>query len=79
MMDLLIRHPRSVGETYGEHLATAWSFSAALFAASLVCLVHGLLPFLFQATASRAIERLHRRMSRRAAPRPRPVQADAKA
>lgn len=79
MLDLMTRHPRSVGESYGEHLAVAGSFSASLFAASLLCLAHGLLPFLFEATTSRTIERLHRRISRRAAAAPRPVQADATA
>ncbi len=67
MIELMTRHPRSVGETYGEHMATAFSFAAALMLASLACLVHGLLPFLCQSTASRRVRALSERMSRRAA------------
>jgi hypothetical protein len=79
MLDLMTRHPRAVGETYGEHLAVAWSIAAALMAAGFACLIHGLLPFAFETTASRAIARLHGRNSQRAAPRPRAVAADAAA
>ena len=79
MLELMTRHPRSVGETYGQHLAAAWSIAAALMAASFACLIHGLLPFAFETTASRSIGRLHSRISQRTAPRPRAVQADAAA
>jgi len=76
MLELMTRHPRAVGETYGEHLAVAWSIAAALMAAGIACLIHGLLPFAFETTASRAVARLHNRISQRAAPRPRAIPAD---
>ena len=79
MLDLMTRHPRSVGETYGGHLAAAWSIAGALLAASIACLIHGLLPFTFETTASRSILRLQDRMSRRAGPRARAVQVDVAA
>lgn len=59
---LFTEHPASVDETYFEHLLTAGSFSLRMFAASLACLVHAVLPFLFVRTGSVAIEDLHDRM-----------------
>lgn len=55
-------HPASVGETYWQHLASAWGFSWRMMLASLACLVHALLPFLFEKAGSRAITGLHDRM-----------------
>jgi hypothetical protein len=55
-------HPASVGETYGEHFATALYFGGRLMAASLACVVHAVLPFLFTRTASRTIADLHTQM-----------------
>ena len=63
-------HPASVNETYGEHLASATGFGLTMIAGGLACLVHGLLPFLFVRTGSRAIAELHDRMvSNRVRPR----------
>ncbi len=58
-------HPQSVDETYFEHLRFAGSFSAKLFAAGLAALVHALLPFLFEKTASNLINAMHARMHNR--------------
>jgi hypothetical protein len=55
-------HPASVGETYGEHFAEATYFSRQLLIAALACLVHAVLPFLFEKTASGILRRLHERM-----------------
>lgn len=55
-------HPASVGETYGEHLAVAGGFGGRLMLAGLACLIHGLFPFLFVKTGSRAVAELHQRM-----------------
>ncbi|GAB4376794.1 MAG: DUF6356 family protein [Kiloniellaceae bacterium] len=60
--DLFTDHPASVGETYWQHLASAWGFSWRLMLAALACLVHALLPFCFEKTGSRAITGLHDRM-----------------
>jgi Family of unknown function (DUF6356) len=57
-----LEHPRSVGETYGQHCAAALSFSLPLLGAGLACAVHAFLPFLFKTTASRAVVRLNERM-----------------
>ncbi len=62
MKRLFTDHPASVGESYLEHMGQAGSFSLRLFLASLACLVHALLPFLFVKTGSRLITELHDRM-----------------
>jgi hypothetical protein len=57
-------HPAAVGETYGEHMGVAFGFGARLILAGLACCVHGVFPFLFTKTGSRAIADLHERMVR---------------
>jgi hypothetical protein len=52
-------HPRSVGESYWEHMGVALSFSARLLVAGLATLVHSVLPFLLVGTGSRMIAQLH--------------------
>lgn len=59
---LFTEHPRSVGESYFEHMGMAFSFSARMLVAGLACLIHGLFPFLCVKTGSMAITELHRRM-----------------
>ena len=59
---LFLEHPRTMGETYGEHLGRAESFGLAMVIAGLACMVHGLVPGLFRETGSNAIRRLHQRM-----------------
>ncbi len=64
-MDLIrafTEHPASVGESYGEHLLRATYFGTRMVVAGLACLLHGLLPFLFVRTGSRAIAELNDRM-----------------
>ena len=63
MLQLFTDHPRSVGETYGEHFLFASSFGARMVAGGLACFVHGFLPFLFVRTGSRTVLALHARMS----------------
>ena len=55
-------HPASVGETYTEHLFRALCFGTRMVFAGIACLVHGVLPFLFVRTGSRAIAELNDRM-----------------
>ena len=59
---LLTEHPATVGETWGEHAATAWDFAWRLQVAALAALVHAVLPFLCVKTASTLITDLHGRM-----------------
>ncbi|MGP9822335.1 DUF6356 family protein [Salinarimonas sp. NSM] len=55
-------HPASVGETYLEHMGVAFSFGGRMLLAGLACLAHGVFPFLFTKTGSRAVTELHERM-----------------
>lgn len=59
---LFTEHPATVGETYGQHLASALGFAVAMVAGGLACLVHALLPFLCVTTGSRTVARLHEKM-----------------
>lgn len=67
LRNLFNDHPRSVGETYGEHMLVALSFAGPLAKAAAAALVHAFLPFLFVRTASLTIKSLHDRMTRRCA------------
>lgn len=51
-----------MGESYCEHLVRAVYFGSRMVFAGIACLVHGLLPFLFVRTGSRAIAELNDRM-----------------
>ena len=62
---LFTSHPQSVDETYFEHLLFAGKFAGTLFLAACAALVHALLPFTFEKTASRMINELHQRMHNR--------------
>lgn len=61
-MRLFTSHPASVGETYGEHFGSASYFGLRMIGAGILCLIHGVLPFLFTTTGSRTIIELHDRM-----------------
>ena len=56
-------HPKSVGESYGEHLVFASGTGFRMVLGGLACIAHGLLPFLFTRTGSRTIVALHERIS----------------
>lgn len=70
LIDAFTAHPASVEETYFEHFQFALKFSALLFAAAFAALIHALLPFLFERTASALIRRLHARIEHRGVPAP---------
>ena len=55
-------HPRTVGETYLQHMRVAASFGLPMIAGGIACLVHGVFPFLFERTGSGTIRSLHERM-----------------
>ena len=58
-------HPDSVGETYLQHMGFALWFAGWLLAAGFAALVHAILPFLFEKTASQIIAMLYARTSNR--------------
>ena len=57
-----LSHPRSVGESYGEHAATAARFGFTMIVGGAACVVHAILPNLFARTASDAVKRLYCQM-----------------
>jgi hypothetical protein len=52
-------HPRSVGESYGEHFRMAFGVGLTMVVGGLACFVHALFPALLQRTGSATIKRLH--------------------
>ncbi len=62
---LFLTHPSSVDESYLEHMAFAGHFSGKLFLAAFAALVHAILPFLFEKTASRMIAEMYVRTHNR--------------
>jgi Family of unknown function (DUF6356) len=60
--NLFIKHPASLGETYGEHLISALGFGTKMVVAGLACIIHGLLPAAFVTRGSDTIRSLHERM-----------------
>jgi hypothetical protein len=55
-------HPRSVGESYFQHMRSASWFAVTMIVAGVACFVHAIFPSLFVKTGSSAIQRLHDRM-----------------
>jgi len=63
---LFTAHPDSVQESYGQHFRFAMRFAFSLALAACAALIHAVLPFLFEKTASGIIERLYNRTQNRA-------------
>jgi hypothetical protein len=63
LLDAFTRHPATVGETYGGHLAFASGVGGRMVLAGIACMLHGIFPFLFERTGSRAILDLHGRVT----------------
>lgn len=70
---LFLAHPRTVEESYFEHMRFAIGFSARLIGAGLAALVHAFIPCLFETTASRMIKAMHARIVSRSTPQPLPA------
>ena len=64
MIRLFTEHPRSVGESYLQHLCFACTFGGRMIGGGVACFVHGLLPFLFLTTGSSTVLSLYDRMTR---------------
>jgi hypothetical protein len=62
---LFLDHPQSVGETYGEHARFAFGFSMRLFGAAFAALIHAILPWMFEKTASTIVADLYQRTHNR--------------
>lgn len=64
---LLFAHPRTVGESYGEHMGIAGRFGARMIVGGLKCLIHAVLPAVFDRAASDCVGRLNGELTRRRA------------
>ena len=53
------QHLRSVNENYFEHMLITLKVSSNMFYGSLLALIHGLIPGLFQTSASSKIKELY--------------------
>ena len=62
---LFLDHPRSVDESYFEHLLFAGGFALRLLGAAVAALVHALVPCLFEKTASDMIAKMYAKTSNR--------------
>jgi hypothetical protein len=56
---LLFRHSRNLGERYGEHARIAIGFAFGMIGGGAKCLVHAIVPGLFETAASDRIRALH--------------------
>ena len=62
MLRAFTHHPETVGESYLEHMVSAFGFAATMLTGAAACFLHGLFPFAFQKSGSRRIIALHERM-----------------
>ncbi len=65
LSNLFTDHPSTVGESYFGHMAFALGFAGWLILAGMAALIHAVLPFAFETTASQIIARLYERTSHR--------------
>jgi hypothetical protein len=59
---IFLAHPRSVGESYAEHAATAARFGATMVVGGVACMLHALIPAIFPRAASERVKRLYAQM-----------------
>jgi Family of unknown function (DUF6356) len=59
---LFTDHPATVGETYGQHFASAMGFGFRMIWGGLICFVHALIPGALATRGSDMICELHERM-----------------
>ena len=59
------KHPKSVNETYFEHMWCAIKFAVKLECLSFTAIIHAVFPFLFEHTASEGVEKLNSCLKKR--------------
>ena len=58
-------HLSNIGESYGQHFLHAIYYCLMLMTAAVCALIHAILPFLFEKTASQIISKLYGKMTER--------------
>ena len=61
---IFIKHPEEQKMTYFEHLKHACCYSVQALGCSLIFMVHGIVPCLFEKNGSAMIQHLHNRIHR---------------
>ena len=69
MYNPFTKHPKSVDETYLEHMCCAFKFHCTLLKLSFAALIHAVFPFWFEYTASTGIKKLNDCMKKRKEPK----------
>ncbi len=62
---LFLKHPRSVDESYLQHMLFAARFAGWLALAAFAAFAHAVLPCLFEKTASTIVKRLNDQIASR--------------
>ena len=65
MYNPFTKHPKSVDETYLEHMLCALKFSFKLEMLAFAAIIHAIFPFLFKTTASDGVKKLNDCMKNR--------------
>lgn len=65
MENIFTKHPRSINETYLQHFYYTTKCAVVMAIALILCLLHGIFPFLFKQTGSNLIIQLATKMSDR--------------
>lgn len=60
---IFIQHPEEQNMTYFEHFKHSCSYSIQAFKSSLIFIIHGLCPYLFQKTGSTIIKDLNNKLN----------------
>lgn len=63
--DAFMAHPRSVNESYFEHMGAALRYSGTFAFCAFAAFVHAFLPFMFEKTASTIVKKMVANMNAR--------------
>lgn len=61
----LCEHPKSVGETYFQHLRYALWAGSQMLVGGVCCTIHALFPFLFKTKGSEKVEVLYKEFQKK--------------
>ena len=62
LYSIFIKHPEEQNMTYFEHLKHAFSYGLEALYCSIIFIVHGFIPCLFEKTGSTMIQHLHSKL-----------------
>lgn len=65
ILNLFTQHPKSIGETYLQHLIEALYCGSVMIIGGILCIIHGILPFLFVTSTSSKLVYLIKRFEKR--------------